>query len=104
MKSMKSMESTKSMKKNLWKGAICTRTSSKTNKQGASISRQKEAAQRAAAQQQTAIVKTASNKQITKIYFESVRALSRDATVAEQMYQQSKKANVQMTPNSSSRW
>jgi hypothetical protein len=29
------------------------------------------------AQQQTAIVKTASNKQITKIYFESVRALSR---------------------------
>jgi hypothetical protein len=36
-------------------------------------------------------VKTASNKQITKIYFESVRALSRDATVAEQMYQQSRK-------------
>ena len=97
---MKSMKSTKSMKKNLWEGAICARTSSKTNKQGASISRQREAAQRAAAQQQTAIVKTVSevisrslpidkrehfqklmedtsNKQITKIYFESVRALSR---------------------------
>ena len=89
----------KSMKKNLLKskGAIYTRTSSKTNKDGASITRQKEASQRAAAQQQAAIVKTVSevisgslpmdkrkhfqklmedtsNKQITKIYFESVRA------------------------------
>ena len=62
MKSMKSMKFMKSVKKNILKdkGAIYTRTSSKTNKHGASIIRQKEAAQRAAAHQQTAIVKTVS--------------------------------------------
>ena len=122
-KSMKSMKFMKSVKKKILKdkGAIYTRTSSKTNKHGASIIRQKEAAQRAAAQQQTMIVKTVSevisgslpmdkrkhfenlmqdtsNKQIRKIYFESVRALSRDATVAEHMYQKSKEAHVQMVP------
>ena len=122
-KSMKSMKFMKSVKKKILKdkGAIYTRTSSKTNKHGASIIRQKEAAQRAAAQQQTMIVKTVSevisgslpmdkrkhfenlmqdtsNKQIRNIYFESVRALSRDATVAEHMYQKSKEAHVQMVP------
>ena len=62
MKSMKSMKFMKSVKKKILKdkGAIYTRTSSKTNKHGASIIRQKEAAQRAAAHQQTAIVKTVS--------------------------------------------
>ena len=123
MKSMKSMKFMKSVKKKILnnKGAIYTCTSSKTNKHGASITRQKEAAQRAAAHQQTTIVKTVSevisgslpmdkrkhfqklmqgtsNKQISKIYFESIRALSRDATVAEQMYQKSKETNVQMVP------
>ena len=66
MKSMKFMKSMKSMMKSVKKkilkdkGAIYTRTSSKTNKHGASIIRQKEAAQRAAAQQQIMIVKTVS--------------------------------------------
>ena len=37
-----------------------------------------------------------SSKQIAKIYFESIRALARDATVAEQIYQKSKDAKVQL--------
>ena len=63
---MKPMKFMKSVKKKILKkvskdrGAVYTRMSSKTNKHGASIARQKEAARRAAAQQQTAIVKTVS--------------------------------------------
>ena len=107
-------------KKILKKGVIYARVATKKN--NASISRQKKAAQNAAARDKVKIVKNVveiisgslrldkrttitdmlnktKDKDIEKIYVESVRAISRDAGVAEEMYQQAKAKGVQIVPS-----
>ena len=103
------------------KGAIYCRTSTPTNKDKSGISRQQKAARLAAAKDKTKIVKNVveiisgsltmdkrdsisdlltktKDKDIEKVYVESIRAISRDANVAEAMFLKSQKENVQIVP------
>ena len=103
------------------KGAIYCRTSTPTNKDKSGISRQQKAARLAAAKDKTKIVKNVveiisgsltmdkrdkisdlltktKDKEIEKVYVESIRAISRDANVAEAMFLKSQKENVQIVP------
>ena len=103
------------------KGAIYCRTSTPTNKDKSGISRQQKAARLAAAKDKTKIVKNVveiisgsltmdkrdkisdlltktKDKDIEKVYVESIRAISRDANVAEAIFLKSQKENVQIVP------
>ena len=111
----------KEAEKNKNKAAIYCRTSSKANRNSASTSRQKMAAKRLADVQRSKVVKTIAEivsgslpldqrsqftklmdmgaaDKLDKIYFESTRAIARDADVAEAAYKTSKHIGVQLVP------
>ena len=118
---MKAMKKSMKQLKKTTKGVVYCRVSTTTNKNSASISRQKRAAEGAASRDKVKVVKNVceiisgnlsldkrtkitnilnktKDKDIQKICVESAWAISRKANVAEEMYQKAKEAGVQIVP------